>query len=231
MTASFCLPKRLRAGAMLLLVPVLLLAAMLGTAADLGVTQAILSAVENRFGAASRKRLQDWEKLVDTHSNKPEAEKLRIVNDFFNENIIFVDDINLWKLNDYWATPIEFLARGGGDCEDYSIAKYYTLRAMGVSESKLRITYVKARLSYGEQAHMVLTYSPEARRVPLVLDNLNFEILPATQRGDLKPVYNFNGAGLWLADRSGSGKRVGGAGRLSMWNDLQSRLSAGAWGG
>ncbi len=206
-------------------------AALLGRAADLGVTQAILAAVENRFGAPSRKRLQEWERLVDANRGKSEMEKVRIVNDFFNNSIIFVDDINLWKVKDYWATPIEFLARGAGDCEDYSIAKYYTLRAMGVPEDKLRITYVKARLSYGEQAHMVLTYSPEARRPPLVLDNLNFDILPATQRHDLKPVYNFNGAGLWLASSGGSGKRVGGAGRLSMWNDLQSRLQAGAWGG
>ena len=82
----------------------------------------------------------------------------------------FINDQALWEKKDYWATPIETLSIGGGDCEDYAIAKYFTLKQLGVDESKLRLTYVKAiELN---QAHMVLTYFENKRAVPLVLDNL-----------------------------------------------------------
>ncbi|NOR71630.1 MAG: sulfate adenylyltransferase, partial [Methylomarinum sp.] len=151
-----------------------------------------------------------------------EKEKLKQVNDFFNQRIEFVDDIYLWGVNDYWATPIEFLAKGAGDCEDYSIAKYFTLKELGVSESKMRITYVKAlKLN---QAHMVLTYFSSPRAVPIVLDNLIPQIKSATDRKDLLPVYSFNGSGLWLAKARGSGKRVGSSGRLNLWAELKQRM-------
>lgn len=200
-------------------------------ASELGVTTQVLEKVSGRYGSEARARLVAWENLVKAYRDASESEKLHAVNDFFNDNILFVDDIQHWGVEDYWATPIEFLATGAGDCEDYSIAKFFTLRALGVSESKLRITYVKARLSYGVQAHMVLTYFTRPSAIPLVLDNLNSLISPATDRRDLTPVYNFNAGGLYLASASGSGQRVGGASRLSMWSDLQQRMRAGAWGG
>ena len=92
---------------------------------------------------------------------------------------------------DYWAAPIEALKSGKGDCEDYAIAKYMTLISMGIGAENLRITYVKAT-DFG-QAHMVLAYYETLNEVPLILDNLNSNILPATKRPDLIPVYGFNG--------------------------------------
>jgi predicted transglutaminase-like cysteine proteinase len=151
-----------------------------------------------------------------------EKEKLELVNTFFNSNVLFLNDIDLWNKNDYWATPLEMLSIGAGDCEDYSIAKYFTLKELGVDETKLRITYVKA--TQIGQAHMVLTYFETKRSVPLVLDNLIIDIKPASQRGDLVPVYSFNGTGLWLAKSRGEGQRVGEASRLSLWNDLEQRM-------
>jgi predicted transglutaminase-like cysteine proteinase len=93
---------------------------------------------------------------------------------------------------------------------------------LGVDESKLRLTYVKA-VEIG-QAHMVLTYFETKRSIPLVLDNLIIEIKPANQRRDLVPVYSFNGDGLWLAKSRGEGQRVGNASRLSLWEDLNLRM-------
>jgi predicted transglutaminase-like cysteine proteinase len=115
------------------------------------------------------------------------------------------------------------LSVGAGDCEDYSIAKYFTLKELGVAEDKLRITYVKAIKI--DQAHMVLTYFENKRAIPLVLDNLVIDIKPATQRQDLVPVYSFNGAGLWLAKARGEGQRVGEASKLSLWQDLERRMT------
>jgi predicted transglutaminase-like cysteine proteinase len=118
------------------------------------------------------------------------------------------------------------LASNGGDCEDFSIAKYFSLVALGVSIDKLRITYVKAR-DYNpvSQAHMVLTYYATPGVMPLVLDNLIPEIKPASQRPDLTPVYSFNGDGLWLAKARGDGKAVkGGSGNISLWRGLIARM-------
>ncbi|WP_238696289.1 transglutaminase-like cysteine peptidase [Thiomicrorhabdus sediminis] len=169
------------------------------------------------------RRLESWQKVVDNNQNKTDQEKLEVVNNFFNQ-VRFIDDIVHWRQKDYWATPVELLATDGGDCEDYSIAKYFTLKALGVPESKLYITYVKAiRLN---QAHMVLTYFETPRSIPLVLDNINPRILQANKRKDLVPIYSFNGDGLWLARERGRGKSVsGGTSRLKKWNLLLKRLN------
>ena len=145
------------------------------------------------------------------------------MNQFFNSRIRFTDDISVWGQQDYWATPVEALRKGAGDCEDYAIAKYFTLRQLGVPASQLRITYVKALQL--NQAHMVLTWYSAPDAVPLVLDNLKPNILPASARSDLLPVYSFNGEGLWIPQASGS-KRVGDSKKLSRWQDLLTRMRA-----
>lgn len=186
------------------------------------VSEAQILATEKKYGSRAADRLKQWQELVDENQDMDEEDKLELVNDFFNR-VNFVDDIVHWKKKDYWATPVEMLATDAGDCEDYSIAKYFTLKALGVPEGKLYITYVKAiRLN---QAHMVLTYFKTPRSEPLVLDNLNKRILKASKRKDLLPVYSFNGEGLWLSRQRGKGKSVkGGTSKLRQWNDLLNRL-------
>jgi len=183
--------------------------------------QEIQNAVQ-KYGVFAGRRLQAWQQLVEDNIKQTEAIQLKNVNDFFNE-VRFIDDIDHWKQKDYWATPIEMLSTDAGDCEDYTIAKYFTLKALGVSEKKLYLTYVKAtRLN---QAHMVLTYFKTPQSIPLVLDNINKRILKATQRSDLIPVYSFNGDGLWLAKQRGKGRSVsGGTQKLKAWNNLLERL-------
>ena len=188
----------------------------------LEISDELLAKIHNKYGVEATTRIEQWQKLMQTAKHLPELEKLEQVNDFFNQRIDFVDDVFLWGLNDYWATPLELLSKGAGDCEDYSIAKYFTLKELGVSEKKMRITYVKALEL--NQAHMVLTYFSSLRAVPVVLDNLIPQIKSATRRKDLLPVYSFNGSGLWLAKSRGRGKRVGGSSRLNMWTELKKRM-------
>ncbi len=190
--------------------------------AELNITEQFLDQIEEKYNKFARERVANWQALIENSQELSEQEKLEAVNTFFNANVLFINDINLWQQEDYWATPIEMLSIGAGDCEDYSIAKYFTLKAIGVAEEKLRITYVKAT-EIG-QAHMVLTYFETKRSIPLVLDNLKVDIQPATERTDLVPVYSFNGAGLWLAKARGNGKRVGESSRLSLWQDLEKRM-------
>jgi len=190
--------------------------------AALDFSAALLAKVKAKYGGDGVSRILKWQTFIESSRLLTEKQKLKEVNDFFNQQIEFVDDADLWGMVDYWATPVELLAQGAGDCEDYSIAKYFTLRELGVPDKKMRITYVKAiELN---QAHMVLTYFDTPRSIPVVLDNLIPTIKQATKRRDLLPVYSFNGSGLWLAKSRGSGKRVGGSSRLQKWGGLKDRM-------
>lgn len=185
----------------------------------------VLESAERKYGGGARRRLEAWQELLAAARNRPESDKLSLVNDFFNQ-VPFVSDADHWGASDYWATPVEMLATNGGDCEDFSIAKYFTLIALGVAMDKLKITYVKTRNPNPvNQSHMVLTYYPTPAAMPLVLDNLIPDIRPASARGDLIPVYAFNGAGLWLAKERGEGKAVsGGSGNIGFWRELSARM-------
>ena len=148
-----------------------------------------------------QQRIDAWQRLLASQKQVGEQEQLNVVNLFFNKQMRYVEDIDLWHAVDYWETPIEALWKGAGDCEDYAIAKYFSLRHLGVSSDKLRITYVKAlRLN---RAHMVLTYYSTPEAMPLVLDSLMDDIQPASQRTDLLPVYSFNAEGSVPARRQG----------------------------
>jgi predicted transglutaminase-like cysteine proteinase len=184
----------------------------------------IVARAEAEYGKGARERLLAWEKLIREDESKSDMEKLEKVNFFFN-TLEFVSDADHWGKEDYWATPVEFLATGGGDCEDFTIAKYFTLKILGVKEKKLNMTYVKALQL--NQAHMVVTYYEKPGSEPLVLDNLVNDIEPASKRKDLLPVYSFNGTGLWIAKQRGKGKRVGSSERLGRWQGLLERMPQG----
>lgn len=181
----------------------------------------ILKQIKERFGEDASERILEWQRIVRDNQQLEESAKLELINQFFNQ-VKFISDAEHWQREDYWATPIEMLATNGADCEDYSIAKYFTLRELGIADEQLKITYVKAlRLN---QAHMVLAYYPSPGAEPLILDNLINEILPASQRPDLAPVYSFNGEGLWLSKLSSQeGKRIGEASKLKNWQDNMTR--------
>lgn len=186
------------------------------------ISSGVLAEVERRGGAAALRKVTEWQNLMTGYGNESDIQKLRRVNDFFNRQIRFVNDSVHWRKKDYWATPLETLSTGAGDCEDFSIAKYFTLRELGVPVDKMRITYVKA-LNLG-QAHMVLGYYPSPGADPLILDNLIPDIRPGAQRTDLAPVYSFNGDGLWLSASRGQGKRAGSSSRIGHWRDLALRM-------
>ncbi|MGF1792455.1 sulfate adenylyltransferase [Photobacterium profundum] len=172
------------------------------------------------YGERAGKRVTAWRNIVNDNALQDIDTKLQEVNDFFNQ-LIFIDDIKLWGKEDFWATPLEFLGVGAGDCEDFSIAKYFSLRELGVADNKLRLVYVKAlKLN---QFHMVVAYYPTPSSVPLLLDNLDGDIKPATKRPDLLPIYSFNASKLWLMKQKGQGQLAGKASRLSLWNDLRQR--------
>lgn len=180
-----------------------------------------------RGNANGQRLFADWRELMADSRSLSEADKLKRLNEFFNRRLNFSDDVSIWGQADYWATPLESMAKGAGDCEDFVIAKYFSLKELGVPVQKLRLTYVRARIggpnSSISQAHMVLTYYAAPDAEPLVLDNLITDIRPASRRSDLTPVFSFNSDGLWAGGTTSSGSPVD---RLSRWKELLLRMQA-----
>jgi len=212
----------IRYTAQLLAVVVCLACNSIPRAGEFALSKELLTDIEQQYGDYARQRVLFWNDLIVANLHIDEIDKLTKVNAFFNE-LEFINDIDHWGKEDYWATPLQMLTSNGGDCEDFSIAKYFTLREMGIPAERMRLTYVKALEL--DQAHMVLTYyaSPDAE--PLVLDNLVADILPSSERKDLLPVYSFNGNGLWLAKSRGTDQRIGHSSRLSRWKEVIAKIS------
>lgn len=188
-----------------------------GHAGLVDFTNQFLKTIENQWGPLAAPRLQVWQRLVKSNRDT-DGSSLKLVNGFFNQ-VPYYTDSKHWRLTDYWATPAEMLSSFGGDCEDYSIGKYLSLKEMGVPVEKLRITYVRA-LNLGE-SHMVLAYYPTPDADPFILDNLIKEVKPASQRTDLQPVYGFNDDDLWLGTAAG---QKGGASNVRLWRELLQKL-------
>ena len=181
--------------------------------------------IQQRYGEDRLEDFGDWRDTIAEGSALSDMDRLHLANQFANRRIRFVSDNDHWQKSDYWATPLESLGSKGGDCEDFAIFKYFTLKAMGVDESKMRLMYVRALLI--NEPHMVLIYFEDPKAMPLVLDNLKTQILPASQRRDLKPVYSFNGQGLWLAKAQGLGSNKPTSGGTKNWTDLINRIENG----
>jgi len=179
-----------------------------------------------QYGEEAQKNIQDLQQLVSQLKTAPDAEKLKKINDFFNNKITFADDIDIWGKSDYWSTPLESIGRQTGDCEDFSIAKYMFLKAVNIPNNKLRLTYVKATLNNKGQrsarAHMVLSYYATPQAEPLILDSLITEIYPASVRKDLSPIFSFNDKGLWVGNSSSPNGDA--QSHLSRWRDVLLRM-------
>ena len=134
------------------------------------------------------------QQLLDHINQAPTNEDatLRFVNDLLNRIPQIADSVH-WGLEDYWATPAELIASNGGSCHDFALAKYFALRESGIPAEKLRLTYVKSFQSGKIENHMVLAYYSAPKAEPFLLDNIIPQMVPASKRPDLLPVYEFNG--------------------------------------
>jgi predicted transglutaminase-like cysteine proteinase len=187
----------------------------------------LLATFSQRWGNGVVSRFSAWQNMLQVARSGSDIERLKRVNDFFNRQIRFGEDSAIWNQPDYWATPLETLGLGAGDCEDFSIAKYYSLKEVGVASEKLRLIYVRAKTgstdAVASQAHMVLAYYAQPEAEPLVLDNLISEIRPASRRPDLAPVFSFNSEGVFTGVSGKEATPAAGTGRLSRWEDLLKR--------
>lgn len=188
----------------------------------------LLSTSVARWGGRMHTQVGQWRSLIRASAAYSETEQLARVNGYFNQLMRFGEDSDVWGQSDYWATPMESLYRAAGDCEDFAIAKYYTLLQLGMAPDKLRLAYVRANLGFLQNAvpHMVLVYYAQPSAEPLILDNLVGEIQSASSRTDLTPVFTFNSMGIFNGTSGTTRAQAGGTGRYSKWEDLLRRARA-----
>ncbi|KAA3622816.1 MAG: sulfate adenylyltransferase [Proteobacteria bacterium] len=194
-------PSRFRKPVGLSIIAVLAICLSAALASEPFLPEDLLSRVKEQFGRRAERTLIHWQNFIIKNADKSEERKLKLVNLYFNV-IPYASDSKQWGVKDYWSTPVELLVHDRGDCEDYAIAKYFTLRKLGVAAEKLRVIYVRvnertrrSRVGNGlndSRAHMVLGYYESPTSPPLILDNLTRAIKPASERPDLEPIFSNN---------------------------------------
>jgi predicted transglutaminase-like cysteine proteinase len=137
-------------------------------------------------------RLADWRRFLSTLEGKPRHEQILAVNAHMNRRS-YIEDLPNYGVPDYWATPREFLTRDG-DCEDYAIAKFMSLRALGFQPDELRLVVLQdLNLNV---AHAVLVVYHDGKA--LLLDNQIKQVVETQQARHYRPLYSINERSWWL---------------------------------
>lgn len=146
-------------------------------------------------GQGSACRLEDWRAFLAGLSDDDEAGRIYRVHRFVNR-FRYVSDRRNWRRADFWAAPEQLFERGG-DCEDYVIAKYLSLRALGIAPDRMRIVVVYDRRKRGDHA-VLAVFGPAGT---MVLDNRHRRVMTwAEMRERYRPYYSLNEASVWIHD-------------------------------
>jgi predicted transglutaminase-like cysteine proteinase len=136
-------------------------------------------------------RMGEWLEFLDTLRDKEPREQIEAVNKHMNRHRYVLDNVN-WGMEDYWAIPLEFFIKDG-DCEDYAIAKFYSLRKLGFSNNQLRIVVLHDQNLNVAHAVLAVAQDDEA----LILDNFFSDPVPSHKIHHYKPIYSINEKGWW----------------------------------
>lgn len=148
--------------------------------------------------ASGQKVVREWKENLQTLQGLPLEAMARGVNDLINR-VEYINDSRNWGKSDYWETPIEFFSRGG-DCEDFAIAKYASLRALGVPEDRLRITILQDTQKGIPHAVLALYTDSDV----LILDNQIKNVRSSSSIGHYKPIFSINRNAWWLHTKGGT---------------------------
>lgn len=136
--------------------------------------------------------LMTWDNLVNILRNKPPMEVLRAVNSFWNQWPYRLDK-NLYGKEDYWAAPYEFV-KNSGDCEDYSIVKYFTLKGIGYDPDSMRIVVVRDVVRNIAHAVLAVYLNDDV----YILDNTSNAVLSHTRLKNYVPQYSVSEKYRWI---------------------------------
>jgi predicted transglutaminase-like cysteine proteinase len=149
----------------------------------------------NKLCESSTCTVKGWKEFIADLQGKDLTTQLKEVNRAFNTRR-YTLDINNWGEEDYWETPYQFLKKNG-DCEDYAISKYFTLKALGVPIEDMRVVALQdLNLDLG---HAVLVVYVGEK--PMLLDNQIASVVPANSIKHYNPVFSINETGWWLHRR------------------------------
>lgn len=180
-----------------------------------------LEQIMSKYGETAGKRYQSLMAIIDQNKERPEMERLICINNFFNQ-VPYQSDQQCWGESDYWATPTEMLGMGKADCEDYAIAKFFTLIELGIPEEKLFLTY--AMTDNTRNKHVVLAYYENERSIPLILDNRRLTITREKIDKDYIPLYRFNLKHLMTYDQGYGRKSPIDMKQIAQWESVTKRL-------
>jgi predicted transglutaminase-like cysteine proteinase len=144
-------------------------------AGQIRIAENIKQAAQQRVGDCARERLESWEELIGKSQHLSDKKKMTLINNYFNQQIQSIADNDTFEGFDYWQSPIETLVRGLGDCEDYAMAKYVSLRLLGLPAENMLIGIVYYPAYF--EMHAVLFVFLEEQKDPYVLDNIPFKYL------------------------------------------------------
>lgn len=159
----------------------------------------VMARFEQQMGTQSNTpRVQAWKASIKRLQGMSDADKVAGVNDYVNK-VNYIEDRQNYNKSDYWATPIEFFARGG-DCEDFAIAKYASLRALGFRADQMRIAIVQDKIKNIPHA-ILIVYTDEGT---FVLDNQDKRTRTASDVNRYKPIFSINSGAWWLHKDGGN---------------------------
>ncbi len=144
---------------------------------------------ERRF---NRCHLQEWRAMLQELAGKDRLTQLTRVNEYLNK-APYIEDPTNYGVPDYWATPMQFMNRDG-DCEDYAIAKFLSLRELGFARDELRVVIVDD-LNLKVPHAVLAVYLPDRT---MILDNQIAQVVPATVIRHYRPIYSINEDAWWL---------------------------------
>ncbi|MDD9903653.1 MAG: transglutaminase-like cysteine peptidase [Rhodospirillaceae bacterium] len=145
-----------------------------------------------RVSRVNRCPNQQWDKFLKEIESLPRRDQIDQVNSYFNRLQYIVDPVNYGK-KDYWATPVQFFNKNG-DCEDYAISKYLSLRKLGVPVKDMRIVVLRDLNLKVAHAVLVVYY----KGAPLILDNQISQVINADRIRHYQPIYSINENNWWL---------------------------------
>ena len=160
-----------------------------------------------RWGRSLGMRVMECDPPRQRAEGKSPRELLRLVNSFWNSWPYREDQAN-WGKQDYWAAPAQFLKKSG-DCEDYAIVKYFTLKELGIAPDSMRIVILRDTIRNLAHAVLVVYLDDEA----YVLDNLSNVVQPHTRLRNYSPQYSVNEHGRWTHIRGRPAGAAGGRGK------------------
>ena len=142
--------------------------------------------------AFNKCHLQQWKAFLEGIRHFPPLEAMREVNRFANHARYIIDPVN-YGMPDYWATPLQFM-RKDGDCEDYAIIKFMSLRALGFDGDRLRLVVLQDMNL--RAAHAVLVAFVDG--TAWLLDNQVKDMVRADAIRHYRAIYSVNETSWWL---------------------------------